>query len=437
MRFTPGTRIAALVLGTALLAACSSGGGKGASTATTSQGKVNLTFWTWVPQIDKVVAKWNKAHPEVHVTVSTQAQGDALVTKLLTAAKGGNPPDLAQVEYQALPTLVSNDVLADISGQAGAIKDKFSEGLWQQVTLGTDAVYAIPQDSGPMMLFYRADLFKKLGLEVPKTWDDFAKLARTVHGKDPKRYLTTFSTNDPGWFAGLSQQAGGSWWGVSGDTWKVSLNDAATKKVADYWGGLVAGGAIDKQPMFTPQWNKAMNDGTLLAWPSGVWAPGPLASGAAKTKGKWTMAPLPQWSAGEQRTGNWGGSSTGITAKSAHKDAAVQFATWLNTDPDAVADLVKLGGLYPADRDAQSGPALQNPPDFFPQQSDFYVLAKQIADTAAGFTWGPNVNVAYSAYKDGFGKAVTHKTSFSGALDQMQDATVADMRKSGFKLAAD
>jgi multiple sugar transport system substrate-binding protein len=437
MRFTPGTRIAALILGTALLAACSSGGDKSASTATTSQGKVNLTFWTWVPEIDKVVAKWNQAHPDIHVRVSTQAQGDALVTKLLTAAKGGNPPDLAQVEYQALPTLVSNDVLADISGQAGAIKERFGEGVWQQVTLGTDAVYAIPQDSGPMMLFYRADLFKKLGLQVPKTWDEFAQLARTVHGKDPKRYLTTFSTNDPGWFAGLSQQAGASWWGVSGDTWKVSLNDPATKKVADFWGGLVADGAVDKQPMFTPQWNKAMNDGTLLAWPSGVWAPGPLATGAAKTKGKWTMAPLPQWSAGEQRTGNWGGSSTGITAKSAHRDAAVQFAQWLNTDPAAVADLVKFGGLYPADRDAQSGPALQSPPAFFPQQGDFYVLAKQIADTAVGFTWGPNVNVAYSAYKDDFGKAVTKKSSFSGALDQVQDATVADMRKSGFKLAAD
>jgi multiple sugar transport system substrate-binding protein len=145
-----------------------------------------------------------------------------------------------------------------------------------------------------------------MGLTVPKTWDEFAQLARTVRGKDPKRYLTTFSANDPGWFAGLSQQAGAQWWQVQGDSWKVNVNDPATQKVADYWGGLVASGAIDHQPMYTPQWNKAMNNGTLLAWPSAVWGPAVLGGIAPATKGKWAIAPLPQWSAGEQRTGYWG-----------------------------------------------------------------------------------------------------------------------------------
>ena len=77
--------------------------------------KVTLTFWTWVPNMDKVVAIWNKAHPDIQVQVQAQAGGDAELTKLLTAAKAGNPPDLAQVEYQVLPTLVSNNYLADIS----------------------------------------------------------------------------------------------------------------------------------------------------------------------------------------------------------------------------------------------------------------------------------------------------------------------------------
>ena len=47
------------------------------------------------------------------------AGGGDMVTKLLTAAKAGNPPDLAQVEYQSLPTLVSNEVLADIRNYLG------------------------------------------------------------------------------------------------------------------------------------------------------------------------------------------------------------------------------------------------------------------------------------------------------------------------------
>src|SRR5262245_25102872 len=129
MGFTVGGRAAALVIGALLLAACSAGGG---SAGSTSGGKVELTFWSWVPNLDQVVAKWNTAHPDIHVTVSNQAQGDALVTKLLTAAQAGNPPDLMQVEYQALPTLVSNDVLANVASQAGPAKSKFASGVWNE-----------------------------------------------------------------------------------------------------------------------------------------------------------------------------------------------------------------------------------------------------------------------------------------------------------------
>jgi multiple sugar transport system substrate-binding protein len=425
--------VAALTLG-ASLAACTSGSDNDTGQEGTT-GKADLAFWSWVPNIEKAVAAWNAANPDIHVTLSRQAGGADIVTKVLTAHKAGNPPDLVQVEYQSLPTLVSNNVLADIAGPAGDARSAFADGVWQQVTLGTDAVYAIPQDAGPMMLYYRTDLFARYGLTVPKTWEEFARAARTLRSKTTKQYLTTFSAKDPGWFAGLAQQAGAQWWGVDGETWKVSVNDAATTKVADFWGGLVAEGVVDDQPMYTPEWNKALNDGTLLAWPSAVWGPGVLTGNAPATKGKWAMAPLPQWNAGEQKTGNWGGSSTGVTEKSKHKDAAAKFAIWLNTNPTATEILIKEGGIYPAASDAQSGPALSAPPAFFAQQADFYPLAKRIAASAAGVTWGPNVNVTYQSYQDAFSKAITAKTPFGQAVEAMQSATVADMRKNGFKVA--
>ena len=36
--------------------------------------------------------------------------------------------------------------------------------------------------------------------------------------------------------------------------------------------------------------------------------------------------------------------------------------------------------------------------------------------------------------QDAFGKAATEKSSFLGALKSVQDSTVADMKKSGFKI---
>lgn len=419
---------AALLLGATLIAGCSND----PEDPATPEGPVELTFWTWVPNIQSVVDVWNAANPDIQVTISDQSAGDELVTKVLTASQAGTAPDLIQVEYQALPTLVSNDVLADISAHVGGVAGDFSEGLWNQVTLGTEAVYALPQDAGPMMFYYRADRFDELGLSVPTTWEEFADVARAVREADPDAYLTTFSATDPGWFAGLSQQAGANWWGVSGDAWQVSINDAATRQVAEYWGGLVAEDAIDDQPMFTPEWNAALNDGSHLAWVSAVWAPGVLAGNAEATAGLWEMAPMPQWTAGATVTGNWGGSSTGISTDSPHVAAAAEFAIWLNTAPEAVELLITEGGLYPAATSGQANEALSAPPEFFSNQPDFYPLAQQIAQTAAGFTWGPNVNVAYSAYRDAFGAAITDGQPFGPAVDTMQEVTVEDMRRQGF-----
>jgi multiple sugar transport system substrate-binding protein len=399
--------------------------------------KVELTYWSWAPNMDKVVEGWNSTHPDIHVTVNKQDGGDPAVAKLLTAIKAGSgAPDVMQSEYQKIPTLVSANALADIAKEAGALKSKFPESAWNSVTLGSEAVYGVPQDTGPMMFFYRTDIFEKAGAQVPKTWDEYAEAARKIHKANPKQYLGTFSSNDPGWFAGLSQQAGASWWGVQGDAWSVAINDATTQKVADYWGKLVQEGVIDNKPMYTPEWNAALNDGTQAGWLGAVWGPGVLEGNAASTKGKWKVAQLPQWDAAAPANGNWGGSATSVTSQSKHKEQAAQFVAWLNTDPAAVKALAGTANVYPAANDATSV-ALTSPPAFFADQPDFYTIAAEAGKITKPFTYGPNVNVAYSAYNDAFAKAAEAKKAaeFPAALATMQQATTDDLKSAGFKVA--
>ncbi|MDM8086283.1 extracellular solute-binding protein [Cellulomonas cellasea] len=441
MRLHTGIRtVAALAATAALMAGCSGGGDGGEGSADDGAGAgdtVELTFWTWAPGMDAVVAEWNSTHPDIQVTVNKQDGGDPAVTKLLTAIKAGSgAPDLMQAEYQKIPTLVSSDALADISGELGDdVAGQFPEGVWNSVTLGGDAVYAVPQDSGPMQFYYRADIFESLGLAVPTTWDEYADVAAQLHAADPTKYLGTFSAADAGWFTGLAQQAGASWWGIDGESWTVSIDDDATLKVADYWGGLVESGVIDNKPMYTPEWNAALNDGTQVGWLSAIWAPGVLEGNAADTAGKWQMAAMPQWDASKPATGNWGGSATAVTTQSKHVAEATEFITWLNTDQAAVSALVSEGGLYPANIPGQAK-ALANPPAFFSEQADFYDLAGEIAQTAGSFTFGPNVNVAYSAYNDEFGKATEAKSrsAFTDAVKAMQKATIDDLKTSGFSV---
>ncbi|WP_125776919.1 ABC transporter substrate-binding protein [Antribacter gilvus] len=435
MRLTSGTKVAAVVATTALLATACSGGGTGGDDA--ADGPVELTFWTWTPGIEKVVDLWNAENPDIQVTVNKQDGGDPAVTKLLTAIEAGSgAPDLMQAEYQKLPQLVSAGALADISGEvSGDLAGHFPDGVWNAVTLGSDAVYAVPQDSGPMQFYYREDVFAELGLEVPTTWEEYAEVARAVHVSDPTKYLGTFSANDAGWFTGLTQQAGASWYGIEGESWTVAIDSPEVRQVAEYWGGLVEEGAIDNKPMYTPEWNAALNDGSQVGWLSAIWAPGVLAGNAADTAGKWRMAPMPQWDASAPATGNWGGSATAVTSQSEHAAQAAEFVSWLNTDPVAVQALVDESGIYPADIPASTA-ALADPPEFFANQPDFYELASQTAQTANPFTYGPNINVAYSAYNDEFAKATEARTqdAFVEAVEAVQAATVADLKNSGFSV---
>ncbi|MRG60014.1 extracellular solute-binding protein [Agromyces sp. CFH 90414] len=398
---------------------------------------IELTYWTWAPNMDKVADIWNAEHPEIQVTVNKQDGGDPAITKLLTAIKAGSgAPDLIQAEYQKIPTLVASDAIADISGAGGSdIADEFPDGVWDSVTLGGDAVYAVPQDTGPMMFFYREDLFAQYGLSVPTTWDEYAETARALHAADPSKYLGTFSANDAGWFAGLAQQAHAQWWSIDGEAWGVGIDEEPTQQVAEYWGGLVQEGVIDNKPMYTPEWNAGLNDGSQAGWLGAVWGPGVLSGNAADTAGLWKAAPLPTWD-GDVANGNWGGSSTAVTTQSKHAEAAVEFATWLNTDPEAVQALVDEAGIYPA-ATAAAASVLTEAPEFFSNQPDFYEVAAQAADAVAPFAYGPNVNVAFSAYNDEFAKAAEAKTvdAFLAAVTAMQQVTVDDLESSGFTVA--
>lgn len=423
------------VVAAALLAGCTpSASAPGSSTAATGGdgSPVSLTFTSWDPHMDTIVKAWNEKNPDIQVKLQSPSEnGDELVTKWIAQNKAGDNPDIVKVEYQSLPALIASGAVIDLS-EFGDIASAFDDASLAQVKF-QDKVYGVPQDFAPMVFFYRKDVFDSLGLSAPKTWDEYAQAARKIHEANPKQYLGTFSAGDPGWFSGLAQQAGGNWWSAKGDTWTVSINDDASKKVADFWSGLVDEGVIKSDPFWSTQWNAEMGDGTLVGWPSGAWAPAQLPTIAAGTEGKWEAAALPAWTAGDTATGIWGGSAMAITTNSKHPAEAAKFVTWLNSSEEALKMQISEIGIYPAATAGRSLPELDTPPAFMSNQKDYYRLIGDVAPSARSFDiWGPDATVTFGAYRDGFASALQNKTPLSAALDSMQKTTVADMKKLGF-----
>jgi multiple sugar transport system substrate-binding protein len=176
--------------------------------AATAKAPVEITFWSWVPKIQTAIDLFNRSHPTIHVSLTYSNCCSQEYTKLNTVlqAKSG-APDVAQIEYDLLPNYeyLGNGALVDMGKYgADAVKGQFPAGIWGQVSVG-NSVYAIPQDAGPMGLYYRKDLFAKYHVAVPKTWADYAAAAAALHKADPSLYITNLAAaqSDYAWWTGL------------------------------------------------------------------------------------------------------------------------------------------------------------------------------------------------------------------------------------------
>ncbi len=416
--------VSTLVAMLAILAAC------GSASSSTASGPVNLTLWSFNDN-QKEIDLYQQSHPNVHITLQKLPSKD-YYAKLQTAIKAGNAPDIAQVEYQFLPTIISTGGLVDLTKYGAAnVQSQFVPWTWGQVSQ-SGKVYAIPQDTGPTAMFYRTDVFAKYGIAVPTTWDEFAAAAAKLHAADPKAYLTDFPPGEAGWFFSLLWQADSHPFGISGDAWKVSLNDANAKKVTDYWQGLISKKLVKTEPDFSDAWNADLQSGNVATWITAVWGGGFLASAAPQATGKWKVAPLPQWTAGGKAAGNWGGSSFAVTKSSKNAKAAADFLTWWNTDPSSISLLVKENGLYPAATAGLSDAGLKAPQPYFQNQVTFDTFAAASPQVNTTFQWGPTMTQVFTDLSDNFGKAADGSTTLSAALDAVQQSTVQNMQSQGF-----
>ena len=423
-RFAPAFAIVSIALVLmAPLAAC----GGGSSSGSTSTGRVNLTFWNWIadPGISKTIARFNQTHPNIHVTSQNVGAGPTEYNKLYTAIKANNEPDLGMIEYQLLPTFESTGALVDLSQYgANSLKDQFVPWTWHQVTQG-NAILAIPGDVAPMGLYYRQDIFQKYHIPVPTTWAQYADDAAKLHAADPNAYITDFPPRQPGQFTGLVWQAGGQ---------LFTINNPAALQVASYWQNLIDKKLVKTEPDFANGWYHDLQTGAVATWISGSWGPAVLNPNAPQTAGKWRVAPIPQWQAGQSVDGNWSGSTAVVFKSSKHPKEATEFAMWLFSNQQSLSLINPNGG--PMANKAFSDLPLQNSPDpFYGNQVLSQVFNKASTEVNVNFQWGPTMDQVYGDMGDNFTNAINGRGTLTDALNAVQQSTVTFMKKQGFTVS--
>ncbi|MFC5803467.1 ABC transporter substrate-binding protein [Streptomyces formicae] len=427
-------RIAATATIAALgLFATACGGDSGGSSDAASDGRpVTITYWSWTLGAKATAEAFNKSHKDIQVKFTEIPSGGDGYSKMSNAVKAGNAPDVATIEYQMVPEFASQGNLVDLTEHAGdTVKEKFPQPIQDLVTFG-GKTWTVPFDAAPQMYYYRTDLFKKFGIEVPKTWDEFKTAAETVKKKDKTVRLASMPKSDAALFASLSWQAGSKWFSTEGDAWKPAVDDAGSKKVAGYWDDLVKNDLVQTFTGWSPEETKARVEGKTLSFLGASWSAGGMKTSLPDLKGKWAAAPIPHW--GTPASGNYGGTSYGVLKGSKHAEAAAEFIKWVTTNGDAVkarlSDAKSPSSALPANPEMRAVAAAQFDTAYFNGQ-DLYKLASEQVDTIVpGWTWGPNQMDVYTAIQD-----ETAKTGFTAGVAAGQAKARSGIEERGLKLA--
>lgn len=394
---------------------------------------VEILFWSWLPNLQTTIDLFEKANPDIKVTLENVGSGEEEYTKIQNATDAGSGgPDVAQVTYDALPSFAIRGALADIEANTDADLDElFLPGVLGNVRVG-EVTYGVPQDFGPGVMYYRADVFDDAGVQVPETWDEFASAARTIR-ESGDRYITYLDAGLAGFpYMGMWQM-GAAPWSLDGTDVTIDLGGSGSQDWADYWTQLNNDELLVHSTMGSDEWFRQMGDGQIATWVIGAWGLQALQNNLPDNAGLWRVAPMPTWEAGVAASAQFGGSATVVLEQSQKKEAATRFALWLNSDPVAVESLKKDQGLLPTTK------AAWDDPDFLDEEIDYLggqparqVFAQAAADTTPGWEWLPFQVYVSSVFKDTVGQAIDERTDIGAGLLAWQDRIVEYAENQGF-----
>lgn len=190
---------AAAVAGASLLSGCvSSGGATGGSSGTAS---LTLQSSLSDPDPKAAIEALVKGYTKTPVTLNTVAL-ESFRAQLPTYLNSSTPPDaLTWYAGSVARDYASKGYLLDLSdlwGASGSLA-KFSPALKSLATAADGKQIFVPTNYYWWGVFYRKSMFKKWGVEVPTTWDEFLAVCKKISGQNVAPL--TMGTGSTAWVA--------------------------------------------------------------------------------------------------------------------------------------------------------------------------------------------------------------------------------------------
>ena len=204
-----GRRIPPLVLAALLAASCAPGKEQIGAAKPNAQPVVRIANWSGAGDdgeyerlIQGFYADFEKEH---NADVKVEGIPDGYVPKMLLNFTAGAQPDVMVLDASSAAVFINNGMLEDLSPFIERDPEVSLDDYFKNVVdIGRrgKAVYALPGDFTPMVLYYNKELFDKSGVPYPKpgwTFNEFLETAQKLTNKAENRFGFSFSNWMAGW----------------------------------------------------------------------------------------------------------------------------------------------------------------------------------------------------------------------------------------------
>jgi raffinose/stachyose/melibiose transport system substrate-binding protein len=148
--------------------------------------KVVLTMGSWraddVEQMNNLLAEYKKIAPNVEIQFKPTNPSDYNATLRLQLDSGTGPDLMYARSYATGQELYEAGFFADCTNIPGLLTN-FSETNRAPWMSKDGKMFAVPFAAVSHAVYYNKDVFKKEGLSIPTTWEDFLKLCDTLQKK--------------------------------------------------------------------------------------------------------------------------------------------------------------------------------------------------------------------------------------------------------------
>lgn len=394
-----------------------------AAPAEPAQIKGEITIWAWTSALrdtikaSGVFTDFQVAYPDVKINVTYYSPADLYTNLPLALSAGQGAPDVVLVENSHQAEYVDMGGLLDLTDRVKPYVDKMNAYKWYDCEKD-GRYYCMPWDSGPVVLYYRRDVFEKAGLpsdpesvgKLVATWDDYLNLCKTIKEKTG---LYCFAHNRANNYARLYEmvlweRGLGYYDANTGEITVDSPENVATlEMLGKFWEADLTSDSLE----WTDPWYNEFSslDAPVATLVEASWMEVFLKSWIAPgTAGLWGVTYMPAWEAGGVRAANDGGSGFMIPAQTKNPDAAWAFIEYVLGREQNQLRMFAVSGFIPSMETTYGDALFQQGDDFFAGQNARTLYTDVVKQIPRATVYGPHyvmmngsVNVAIQRYASG------------------------------------